>query len=430
VTKNKKDKWLSLTISELGKVITGKTPSSKNPEFFGDIYPFITPTDMEFDHIRIKTERFLSEQGRIKQSNLLLPKNSICFTCIGATIGKICMTKSESFTNQQINSLVVDHKKNSPYFIYSLLRTLRYEIISIAGGSAIPIVNKTAFSKISISVPPLPTQQKIAGILSAYDDLIENNTRRIEILEEMARMLYREWFVKFRFPCHEAVQFVESELGLIPEGWEVKKLKEFIEIKHGYAFKGEFFSKDPTPNILLTPGNFKFGGGFKWDKLKYYDGEMPSDFILKNGDLIVTMTDLSKLGDTLGYPALVPPSKDLKFLHNQRIGKVNFKNQKLGLFYLYYLLCSDSYRGHVLGTATGSTVKHTAPDRIKDFSFIFPESDILNQFEKIADSIIHQTVNLESKNINLRKTRDLLLPRLISGEIDVENLAINTGIQP
>ena len=430
MTKNKKDKWLSLTIGELGKVITGKTPSSKNPEFFGDIYPFITPTDMEFDHIRIKTERFLSEQGRIKQSNLLLPKNSICFTCIGATIGKICMTKSESFTNQQINSLVVDHKKNSPYFIYSLLRTLRHEIINIAGGSATPIVNKTAFSKISISVPPLPTQQKIAGILSAYDDLIENNTRRIEILEEMARMLYREWFVKFRFPGHEAVQFVESELGLIPEGWEVKKLKEFIEIKHGYAFKGEFFSKDPTPNILLTPGNFKFGGGFKWDKLKYYDGEIPSDFILKNGDLIVTMTDLSKLGDTLGYPALVPPSKDLKFLHNQRIGKVNFKNQKLGLFYLYYLLCSDSYRGHVLGTATGSTVKHTAPDRIKDFSFILSESDILNQFEKIAASIIHQTVNLESKNINLRKTRDLLLPRLISGEIDVENLDINTGIQP
>ena len=230
MTKNKKDKWLSLTISELGKVITGKTPSSKNPEFFGDIYPFITPTDMEFDHIRIKTERFLSEQGRIKQSNLLLPKNSICFTCIGATIGKICMTKSESFTNQQINSLVVDHKKNSPYFIYSLLRTLRYEIISIAGGSAIPIVNKTAFSKISISVPPLPTQQKIAGILSAYDDLIENNTRRIEILEEMARMLYREWFVKFRFPGHEAIQFVESELGLIPEGWEVKKLGDITEI--------------------------------------------------------------------------------------------------------------------------------------------------------------------------------------------------------
>ena len=168
----------------------------------------------------------------------------------------------------------------------------------------------------------------------------------------------------------------------------------------------------------------------KWDKLKYYDGEIPSDFILKNGDLIVTMTDLSKLGDTLGYPALVPQSKDLKFLHNQRIGKVNFKNQKLGLFYLYYLLCSDSYRGHVLGTATGSTVKHTAPDRIKDFSFILSESDILNQFEKIAASIIHQTVNLESKNINLRKTRDLLLPRLISGEIDVENLDINTGIQP
>ena len=355
----------------------------------------------------------------------------------GSVVGRTSVLPKNlegAFLNQ--NAVCIRVKRPDlvyPKFLIYVSQTIffKHHIQSRARGSANQVrMAISELKKFTFDFPPIETQKKIAGILSVYDELIENNTRRIEILEEMARMLYREWFVKFRFPGHEAVQFVESELGLIPEGWEVKKLKEFIEIKHGYAFKGEFFSKDPTSNILLTPGNFKFGGGFKWDKLKYYDGEMPSDFILKNGDLIVTMTDLSKLGDTLGYPALVPPSKDLKFLHNQRIGKVNFKNQKLGLFYLYYLLCSDSYRSHVLGTATGSTVKHTAPDRIKDFSFILPESDILNQFEKIADSIIHQTVNLESKNINLRKTRDLLLPRLISGEIDVENLAINTGIQP
>jgi type I restriction enzyme S subunit len=421
------------TLNEICELIIDSEHKTATIEETG--YPYIRTPNIGKGRLILDNVRRISEESYQQWTRRAIPKADDLILAREAPVGNVAIIpKNIKVCLGQRTVLIRPDKNqvNSNYLNYLLLGDeIQGKIQSLSNGSTVHHLNLKDIRQLKLPLlPSLSTQEKIAGILSAYDDLIENNTRRIEILEEMARMLYREWFVKFRFPGHEAVQFVESELGLIPKGLEVKKLKEFIEIKHGYAFKGEFFSKDPTPNILLTPGNFKFGGGFKWDKLKYYDGEMPSDFILKNGDLIVTMTDLSKLGDTLGYPALVPPSKDLKFLHNQRIGKVNFKNQKLGLFYLYYLLCSDSYRGHVLGTATGSTVKHTAPDRIKDFSFIFPESDILNQFEKIADSIIHQTVNLESKNINLRKTRDLLLPRLISGEIDVENLAINTGIQP
>jgi len=426
-------KLIKSTLENLCLLVTDGTHDS--PKLQDSGIPFIKAKHISNGFVDFSTCDYITYDEHLKVIARSKPeKGDILFTHIGASLGVTAyINKNIEFSIKNIALFKPNLEKIDSLYLYYLVTSHEFQedIKNRRTGSAQPFVSLDTLRKYEVTHHNnLLTQQKIAGILSAYDDLIENNTRRIEILEEMARMLYREWFVKFRFPGHEAVQFVESELGLIPEGWEVKKLKEFIEIKHGYAFKGEFFSKDPTPNILLTPGNFKFGGGFKWDKLKYYDGEIPSDFILKNGDLIVTMTDLSKLGDTLGYPALVPPSKDLKFLHNQRIGKVNFKNQKLGLFYLYYLLCSDSYRGHVLGTATGSTVKHTAPDRIKDFSFILSESDILNQFEKIAASIIHQTVNLESKNINLRKTRDLLLPRLISGEIDVENLDINTGIQP
>ena len=426
-------KLIKSTLENLCLLVTDGTHDS--PKLQDSGIPFIKAKHISNGFVDFSTCDYITYDEHLKVIARSKPeKGDILFTHIGASLGVTAyINKNIEFSIKNIALFKPNLEKIDSLYLYYLVTSHEFQedIKNRRTGSAQPFVSLDTLRKYEVTHHNnLLTQQKIAGILSAYDDLIENNTRRIEILEEMARMLYREWFVKFRFPGHEAVQFVESELGLIPEGWEVKKLKEFIEIKHGYAFKGEFFSKDPTPNILLTPGNFKFGGGFKWDKLKYYDGEIPSDFILKNGDLIVTMTDLSKLGDTLGYPALVPQSKDLKFLHNQRIGKVNFKNQKLGLFYLYYLLCSDSYRGHVLGTATGSTVKHTAPDRIKDFSFILSESDILNQFEKIAASIIHQTVNLESKNINLRKTRDLLLPRLISGEIDVENLDINTGIQP
>ncbi|MEG3876672.1 restriction endonuclease subunit S [Microcoleus sp. herbarium7] len=321
------------------------------------------------------------------------------------------------------------NKVEPNYLVYLLIGDeIQGKILSVSNGATVHHLNMKDIRNLELpELPSLHTQRKIAAILSAYDDLIENNTRRIEILEEMARSLYREWFVKFRFPGHEQVKMVDSELGLIPEGWKVISLGQILDIKHGYAFKGEYFSKEPTSDILLTPGNFKFGGGFKDDKFKYYKGLVSDEFVLSTSDLLVTMTDLSKEGDTLGYPAFVPPSKELRFLHNQRLGKIILHNPQLGLNHLYHIFCSDSYRHHILASATGATVKHTAPDRIKSFSIALPPPEISNKFETITSSFSRKIILLNQKKQNLRQTRDLLLPKLISGEIDVENLDINTG---
>ncbi|MCS6804884.1 MAG: restriction endonuclease subunit S [Blastocatellia bacterium] len=156
--------------------------------------------------------------------------------------------------------------------------------------------------------------------------------------------------------------------------WRETTLDDLIEIKHGFAFKGEFFCDEPRGDILLTPGNFAIGGGFKADKVKYYDGPVPDDFVLHEGDLIVTMTDLSKNTDTLGYPAFVPSdSEGRRYLHNQRLGKVVAKDKNtLELRYLYYVLCSAKYRHEILASATGTTVKHTSPERIKRFHLRLP----------------------------------------------------------
>ena len=212
--------WETMRIADFGSVITGKTPSSNNPEHFGDDYPFITPTDIGTGRI-VHTDRGISQEGYLKFRRQILPRWSVCFVCIGATIGKICLTTEKSLTNQQINSVVVDTTRHDPFFVYYLLSTYAEAVKGIAGGAATPIVNKTSFENIEVVVPPLPTQQKIAAILSAYDDLIENNLRRIKILEEMAQNLYREWFVKFRFPGHQHARFTDSPLGRIPVGWEV-----------------------------------------------------------------------------------------------------------------------------------------------------------------------------------------------------------------
>ncbi len=147
--------------------------------------------------------------------------------------------------------------------------------------------------------------------------------------------------------------------------WEETSLAAIMDVKHGFAFSGEKIRDEPPGDILLTPGNFAIGGGFKGDKFKYFDGEVPVDYVLSEGDLVVTMTDLSKQADTLGYPALVPKPCGLRFLHNQRLGKVLIKNgADLDKGFLFYLLRTAEYRHEVLASATGTTVKHTSPARI------------------------------------------------------------------
>ncbi len=158
------------------------------------------------------------------------------------------------------------------------------------------------------------------------------------------------------------------------KGWEEVELGQLIGVKHGFAFKGEYFKNEPPGDILLTPGNFAIGGGFKYDKLKYYDGPVPEDYVLNAGDLLVTMTDLSKATDTLGYPAIVPgPENDERYLHNQRLGLVQINEpERLHRRFLYYLMCSRPYRHDIIAGATGTTVKHTSPTKIKRFCALIP----------------------------------------------------------
>jgi type I restriction enzyme S subunit len=153
--------------------------------------------------------------------------------------------------------------------------------------------------------------------------------------------------------------------------WKLARLADLAEIKHGFAFQGEFFSTDGPGDILLTPGNFAIGGGFQWGKRKYYRGPVSNEYVLGAGDLIVTMTDLSKEADTLGYPAFVPDANQ-RFLHNQRIGKVLLRNSSIDLRFLYWIMCTRDYRNEVIASVTGSTVKHTSPTKILAYQFRLP----------------------------------------------------------
>lgn len=155
--------------------------------------------------------------------------------------------------------------------------------------------------------------------------------------------------------------------------WREVTMEEVATIKHGFAFKGEYFTDIPQPSVLLTPGNFAIGGGFQTGKPKYYGGPIPVDYVLAEGDLVVTMTDLSKASDTLGYAARVPRTAGTTYLHNQRTGLVQVKDSKaVRVEWLHYLMRTQPYRSWVIGSASGTTVKHTSPSRIGAYAFKLP----------------------------------------------------------
>ena len=336
------------------------------------------------------------------------------------TLGSVFYSE-KNFWPHDTTLWVKDFHGNDPKFAYYFVQTMGFERLD--AGASNPSLNRNHIHTIPVLWPPLPAQQRIAGILSAYDDLIENSLRRIKILESMARNLYREWFVNFRFPGHEGHPRVASPLGEVPTGWECLQLASLIKVLHGYAFKGVYFSEEPTSRVLTTPGNFKIGGGIKYDKLKFYRGDGPVEpgYVFDPMDLMLTMTDLSKTGDTLGFPAFIPKLDGLSFLHNQRIGRVVPLGQCFPKYFLYCLFCDERYRHHIVGGATGMSVKHTSPSRILIYAFALPkESGLIDVFENFARPIFQQMNVLIEETQNLRRTRDLLLPRLLSGQIDVE----------
>jgi type I restriction enzyme S subunit len=184
--------------------------------------------------------------------------------------------------------------------------------------------------------------------------------------------------------------------------WPTVTLGDVAKIKHGFAFKGEFFTDEVTPNVLVTPGNFAIGGGFQIGKPKYYAGPVPDGYVLSKGDVVVTMTDLSKASDTLGYAAKVPVTPGVTYWHNQRIGLLQVMDgQRVCKDWLHYLMRTHDYRAWVVGSASGTTVKHTSPSRIESYSFKLPPLEVQQATAETLDALDDRIDNLRQTNATL-----------------------------
>lgn len=380
----------------------------------GDVLTFQRGFDLPERYRREGNIPIVSSSGITGYHNVSKVSGPGVVTGRYGTLGEVFYIK-EDFWPLNTTLYVRDFKGNDPLFLSYFLRTLNLAHQNVAG--AVPGLNRNALHLLSANIPPLPTQRKIAAILSAYDDLIENNTRRINILEEMAQSLYREWFVHFRFPGHEKKRMVESELGLIPEGWEVKVFSDATElIRNGIdpsKFENETFEHYSIP--AFDEGcmpTMNTGSDIKSNKFS-----VPEDSVL-----------LSKLNPRIPRVWLPMITGSRRAVASTEF-LVLIPRPPYSREFLYCCCQSREFIDRFKGKAGGTSTSHqrVKPEDLRSLRVVQPEKAFLKTFTETIAPMFQSIHSLRLRNANLRCTRDLLLPKLISGEIDVEELEIEIG---
>ncbi len=317
-----------------------------------------------------------------------LPKKSVCIVCIGATVGKVCMTDRPSISNQQINSIIPTRGEFDADFVYYLSTTLKDSLVAFAGGAATPIINKSTFSSIKLLVPDFTVQRKIGAILSAYDELIEINERRVELLEDLAEEVYREWFVRRRFPGHEGVKFIKG----VPQTWDNTTFGKFCKLKRGYDLPDQNVEPGPYPVVAST-------------SIKTYHNEF------KASPPVITTGRSGSLGTVLMVHSKAWPLNTALYV------KDFFGNSPNLIFYTMKNMGLENFN-------SGAGVPTLNRNHINGIKMAVPDKDLQKRFDSVVAPFHEQKECLIKANAVLTRARQVLLARLMSGRLPVEHLDI------
>lgn len=404
--------WNIIPIKNLGRVVTGKTPPTGIQEYFGGNELFVSPKDLRRDSSFVSdTETKITPRALDKFKGQVIPKNSVMFTSLSFAFGKMGITTRSCITNQQINT-VVPNAKHNYRFVYYLLKTYESIIFSYNSGIDTPIVPKSVFEKIQVRCPDLDLQKKIAAVLSTYDDLIENNRRRIELLEQMAEELYREWFVRFRFPGYQQCSLEKG----IPRGWKLVKLAD------AFSFTG---GGTPARNVVSYWGE----GTVNWFT--------PSDITASKGVFLNGSSEQCSDEGLANSSARIFPAYSVMMTSRATIGAIGINltpactnqgfitcipNDSYPLTYLYHWLKLS--KSHFESLSTGATFPELTKGVFKKIEILTPPKILVGKFQKLASVFFTEIESLQRANAELHLTRSLLLTRLISGKLPVDQLNI------
>ena len=413
--------WAVKTIGELcdqsnGVVQTGPFGSQlKQSEYIDDVdgVPVVMPKDIKEGSVDENEIARISERKAATLSRHMLSAGDIVFPRRGEISKRGYIKESGKYFcgTGCLKIHMPDNEVLNRYLFYYLdqdhvVKWLEGRAI----GSTMLNLNTSIMRSVNINFPDLQSQEKIVSTLSAYDDLIENNNRRIELLEETARQLYKEWFVRFRFPGYEHVKIIED----IPEGWTNGCIGDIARVCSGYAFKSKDWLDEGNPVIKIK--NITSFNAVDISECQCIDdnvAEKANKFKLTAGDLLIAMT-----GATVGKIGIMPTS-DRTFYLNQRVGKFESKLGRDVTSLLLPFFNSKEAQASILNLAGGAAQPNISAKQIESIKLTIPPESILNAFLDEIENLFSLRLNLIDQNSRLTQARDLLLPKLMTGEIAV-----------
>lgn len=404
-------------IKEIGKVVTGKTPSTQNEDFWNGNIPFITPTDLLGIAEVKNTERHISEEGLKSIKNNSISGISVLVGCIGSDMGNVAYTEQTCATNQQINAITDINKTINPLFIYYYLSNKKALFQQLAGKTTTPILSKSDFEEIEIPIPIKETQDNIVSILSAIDDKIANNNAICAELEAMAKLLYDYWFVQFDFPDENGKPYKSSggkmvwseELKReIPEGWKVCSLSSICETKLG-----------GTPD---TSNPNYWNGSIPW----LNSGEVAISPVLNSAKTITNLgmensaTAFANAGAVvMSITRYIRPSiLGMDACFNQSVVAV-IPNEIYHTAFLYPFMLSQVNR--YMGLRTGAQQPHINKEVVDNTLIICPSKDVLYRYYSLAENLYEAQLLSAQESQKLTSLRDFLLPLLMNGQVVINS---------
>ena len=302
-----------------------------------------------------------------------------------------------------------------PEYLYAYITlpfiTEKLHSIAETSTSAYPSIKPKDIESLDIPVPPKEIQQKIASILSSLDKKIQLNNKTNNNLHELLKGIYDDWFEKYNYPNSNQSKHIN---------WKRDRLGNYLKVERGLSYKGKFLRDEGTPMVNL--GNVMPNGVFRIEKNKYYTGDYKEKVTANVGDIVIANTDMTQNREVLGTPVIIPPIYEDKIIYSHHI--YGLKNLKLPKLFVFYSLLKPKFRNLAGGSATGTTVLALPKEVIEDYEIVIPDEETLNSFTELAEKIQKRRENIILENIKLEQLRDTLLPKLMNGEINLDNIEI------
>ena len=401
--------WKTIKVGDIGQIITGKTPKTYNSSYYGGIIPFLTPSDdMSVKYVR-ETKKSITEDGRLSVKNATLPANAVCVSCIGSDLGKVVITTERTVTNQQINSIVINEDNyDIDYIYYAMVELGKILNFHSKTSTAVPIVNKSSFSQYELKCPPLEIQKKIGKLLSSIDSKIEENERINNNLEQQAKVLFKSWFIDF-----------EPFGGVQPPEMKFIPLQELCKV----------VTKGTTPTTLgkpFTSSGINFikaesildNHSIDSSKFAFVDEEtnaLLKRSVIKANDIVFT------IAGTLGRFAMVDNTV-LPANTNQAVAIIRPDENKVTPSYLYSFFIGNWHNEYYSKRIQQAVQANLSLTTIKSLPIAVLSNATMNNYNELVSPLFALMKSNEEENRRLSELRDTLLPKLMSGELDVSTI--------